>query len=147
MELRYEFQPAFKGRLSHKRRVRTFANYGGESGVYLIKEDGIVVYVGMSRSCVVKACYRHFYKWTSWKQRRVVYRDTLDVKEYTVMIIPMYVTQAHDLEKALILTMNPRDNYDRYIEYLEKLKEGKIKFDSNENKDIINEYEHDDLPF
>lgn len=39
-----------------------------KSGVYFIKENGILVYVGMSRSNLQEALYRHFQDWSrSWK--------------------------------------------------------------------------------
>ncbi len=86
-------------------------------GVYLIKENDNLVYVGMSRSNLEKALYRHFQHWKSWRQRRVSYKSTLTEHKYTVACITTEKEAAHPTEKAYILQFNPRDNFDRYEEY------------------------------
>lgn len=89
-----------------------------KSGVYLIKENGILVYVGMSRSNLQEALYRHFQDWSrSWRQRRVFYKNELSEHNYEVACITTDAGAAHPLEKCYILEYNPRDNHMRYEEY------------------------------
>ena len=114
-----------------------------KSGVYFIKEEGALVYIGMSRSNLQEAMYRHFQQWKSWRQRRVTYKHTLDVHKYEVACITTGKDMAHPLEKAYILKFNPRDNFDRYEEYSAKVAEITIQENNSEDGIIIHEhFEH-----
>lgn len=111
------FLPAFG---SKRGRYRVYGLQGirKKSGVYFIRENGILVYVGMSRSNLQEALYRHFQDWSrSWKQKRVFYKNEVDVHNYEVACITTECDQAHPMEKCYILEYNPRDNHMRYEEY------------------------------
>lgn len=81
-------------------------------GVYLIrkKDSKEIIYIGMSKSNVYKALYRHFETWND-RQYRVVYqyRD-----KYEIRIILTSYCQAITLEKKLIKKYKPRDNREFY---------------------------------
>lgn len=155
MEQMFLFQPAFNGRINSSRRVRTYKTFKKQPGCYLIKENGVIVYVGMSKHCVVKACYRHFYKWTSWRRQRVTYFDRLDEKEYTILIIPLPMEQVCQMEQSLIITMNPRDNKERYQGVIDEILTTKgyvradalAKLEKEESGIYGSTGDNDDLPF
>ena len=108
------FMPTEKG------RIRTLGLPRKRPGVYLIKENEVIVYVGMSASCVVTAMYRHFYRWSDSKTGRAVYRVTynrrLSENKYTCIIIHTETHQAAQMEKAFIRSIKPRDNRNYYEE-------------------------------
>lgn len=96
------------------------------AGVYFIKEDGVITYIGMSKSNVHKALYRHFQVWNDNRNRympkevfppyeRTTYVDTRHTKKYEVSIIncnnPYH---AAILEKIYIQKHQPRDNKEKY---------------------------------
>ncbi len=119
-----EFQQPFKNNISAGiYKKRTFANSRGKYGCYLIKENGKIVYVGMSQSCVVEAMYRHFYHWnvTRQFQYRVTYFDRMSINKYTVQIIFTNKEESAKLEQSLILLLQPRDNRERYEEIIPSL--------------------------
>lgn len=136
------FQPPFV-ESTGKYKQRIFRRFIGHAGVYIIKENSKVVYVGMSGSCVVKACYTHFYPWERTSERTskriLTYADTLDQYSYEIAMLSTCKSQALKLEAALIVCLTPRDNaHDA----------------SNEIKAFINQYQQkngisssDDLPF
>ena len=84
-----------------------------KAGVYLIKENAKIVYVGFSGYNIYKTMYRHFETWTA-SQNVVCYKDRLKKKDYTVRMVLCSEKQAYSLEKALILKHKPRDNKDMY---------------------------------
>ena len=95
-------------------------------GVYFIKENGRLVYIGMSQSCIYKALYRHFQRWNTY-QKVVTYKDLLSINEYEVAV---FMTDEHDipsLEKDLIIINNPRDNSLKYEAYTRDIDYGSIK--------------------
>lgn len=146
MEEVFEFAPAFEGKIDTGRRRRTFRRYANKAGCYIIKENGLIVYIGVSRHCLVKACYRHFYKWTCWAQKRITYVDQLEQNEYTVMIMPLKPEDALKMEQTLIITLNPRDNRERYSGVMDEIltTKGYIKAEalvavSTENWETTNE--------
>jgi len=87
----------------------TFKNALNKSGVYLIKENGKVVYVGYSGNNLYRTMYRHFQQWTAG-QHVVSYANRLKRNDYKVRVIYCTATQAGKLEKALIHKHQPRDN-------------------------------------
>ena len=91
----------------------TFPAARKRSGVYLIKENGILVYVGYSGTDLYKTLYRHFQEWND-KQYRVTYQSRLSVNNYTVRVIFCTSKQATKLEAALILDKKPRDCENKY---------------------------------
>lgn len=86
-------------------------------GVYVIwfTEENVTepVYIGMSKSCLYKALYRHFEHWDD--HRRVTYSKNL------TFLVSYIVTEtkgeAENLEKELIIKYNPRDNSIKYRKY------------------------------
>ena len=95
------------------------------SGVYLIKENGVLVYVGYSETNLYKTMYRHFQYWKD-KQYRVTYSDKLKTGSYLVRVIFCTPAQAFRLEGALILKYRPRDNAHQYEGYELDEKDEKI---------------------
>ncbi len=106
------FFPAYwpSGKIGHPVRRK-------ETGVYLIKENNQIVYIGQSKSCVYKACYRHFQKWVEVNggQRRVSYKETIDQKKYQIAILLVEPSLVDQIEASLIKGFTPRDNY-QFIE-------------------------------
>lgn len=86
----------------------------GKTGVYLIKEDKDIVYIGYSGKDLYKTMYRHFQTWNHTGQEVVSYADRLKKGNYTVRIVYCTPKQADALEKALIKKHKPRDNGAKY---------------------------------
>lgn len=82
----------------------------GKSGVYLIKEDGVIVYVGQSSSDLYTTISRHFQQWIDNGRERITYDSNLHRYRYTVRIVFVSPTRALRLEEALIRKHRPRDN-------------------------------------
>jgi len=98
------------------------------AGVYMIKSErsGKVVYIGMSKSSLYKALYRHFQQWND----RTQYRATFSKTGYTIRIILCTPTQAEKLERALIAKHKPESNAQQFEResILEKILNEKIDF-------------------
>lgn len=84
-----------------------FRAYAGKSGVYIIRENGKVVYIGFSGKDLYKTMHRHFETWNA-KQYVVTYKGNR--KKYTVQIFLTAPAKAMVLEQALIAKYKPRDN-------------------------------------
>jgi excinuclease UvrABC nuclease subunit len=110
----------------------------GRAGVYLISENGQVVYIGYSANDLYKTLYRHFQTWNHDKQFVVSYKDLLAVNDYRVRVVYCTALQAVDLEKALIIKYKPRDNFNKYPD-LARTEKNKLKI-----KRLILKY--NDLP-
>jgi len=86
-------------------------------GVYLIKENGRLVYIEHSKINMYRTMIRHFEYWSSTYGWNVTtYRDRLKRKKYTVKVILTTAAQAARMEKALIQKHRPRDNKEKYLE-------------------------------
>ena len=119
----------------------------------------MIVYVGMSASCIVKALYRHFYPYNDRIPRhRVTYHASLSSMDYEISVIITDSTQAGKLEAAMIMTLKPRDNIEMYEDIIDTLIEQRIKdkpellnhlnLISNEQRNVIEQSEdEEDLPF
>lgn len=84
-------------------------------GVYLIRENRRLVYVGHSRINLYKTLMRHFERWNHYLGWNVTtYRDRLKTKRYTVKLFLCTASQAPRLEKLFILKLKPRDNVEKY---------------------------------
>ncbi len=91
------------------------------TGVYIIKENDVVVYVGMSKKDVKSTLYRHFQKWTDRRGAtrkkkepydRVTYKDK-DILGFTYQCKVILFSNEHDafvMESLLIKRLKPRDN-------------------------------------
>lgn len=145
----YSFVPPFEGFHKNGRtRKRTLRKYIKHSGIYFIRENGIIVYVGMSESCVVEACYRHFYPWRDCYrgmgcEYRTTYVNKLEEHTYEIAILHLQKEQVVMMERALIFSLKPRDNRFFYEDYFI------IKADLDKvNQDQEAEWaEPDDVPF
>ena len=84
-------------------------------GVYIIKVNGNIKYIGYSASNVYKTLTRHFQSWEDSRQTRVTYPRTSAV---TARVIYTNTGgQAAALERALILKHRPADNPNKYDNY------------------------------
>ncbi|MDD3739136.1 MAG: hypothetical protein PHP31_07580 [Lentimicrobiaceae bacterium] len=98
----------------------TFKDTQNKKGVYLIKENNKVVYIGHSTYNLYKTMYRHFQKWSHKQQQVISYNDRMNSKNYTVRIVLTNTAkQAQALERALIIKYRPRDNEIKYSSFLQ----------------------------
>lgn len=95
----------------------TFPDTQNKSGVYLIKENEKVVYIGMSTVNLYKTMYRHFEAWRHRTQEVVSYRNKMASNRYTVRVVLCTALQSVKLERALIKKHRPRDNENKYSQY------------------------------
>ena len=101
-----------------------------KSGVYMIKRNGILVYVGASKNVYRKAL-RHFEPYSAEPHSKQDYHSDYDENNYTIrIIITNTPQQAYKLETALIQKYHPIDN--KYIP--------KIELDAKQDS-IVEEYE------
>jgi hypothetical protein len=127
-----KFFPVYSELPTKNRKGKTNLGFcKGKSGVYLIKEDGVLVYVGFSGSDLYKTILRHFSWWMDKRHyyekqnsifQRITYVNTLNKKDYTVRVILCDPTRAWNLEKALIdkHAFNLRDNTQKYRLYFKE---------------------------
>ncbi len=108
------------------------------SGVYLIKENAKLVYVGMSGGNLYKTLYRHFEAWHHPSQEVVSYQSKMKQFKYTVRCVLCKPGQAVRLEKYLILKFQPRDNEIKYTNYQLSAFDEKI-FETYTETQTINE--------
>lgn len=96
-------------------RKSCILDYTG-SGVYVIKEKDIVIYVGRSKSNIKRTLYRHFQVWTD---KRVIKTNGIarisywnnDMNDYSIkVIICSSIEDTCALEELLIKRLEPRDN-------------------------------------
>ena len=88
------------------------------AGVYIIKENGEIVYVGFSGKNLYRTLHRHFENWTHQLQEVVTYKSKMQRNKYSVRVIYCTAKQAAALEKKLILKYHPRDNSQLYEAYI-----------------------------
>lgn len=91
-----------------------------KSGVYIIKENGKIVYIGQSGYNLYKTMYRHFQSWDT-HQARATYNGKNKRKKYLVRVIFTSPKQAEKLEIALCKRYKPRDMKYKYLK-VEKTK-------------------------
>ncbi|MCX6265869.1 MAG: hypothetical protein NTW16_00725 [Bacteroidetes bacterium] len=109
---KYKFLAPYK-----KSGKTTFRATVGRAGVYLIKENGRLVYVGMSAKNLYRTLYRHFEKWHHSTQEVVTYVSKLKRNNYSVRVVLCTPSQADRLERALIVRHQPRDNENKFSQY------------------------------
>lgn len=82
-------------------------------GIYIIRDafTKAITYIGMSKSNVYKAMYRHFQQWNDRSQYRVTYPNRTGF-EVRLIIVPS--EKVDYTERRLIRFFNPRDNAERY---------------------------------
>lgn len=94
-----------------------------QSGVYIIKLNDSIVYVGYSGSNLYKTFSRHFQSWNDATQKRVTFNNRRTSEKITARIILCSPQRAATLEKALILHHRPRLNGHKYEAYTMDFKE------------------------
>jgi Uri superfamily endonuclease len=83
----------------------------GKPGVYLIKKNGVLIYIGASDNDVYRKCLRHFEPYEARESDKHRYGDDYDENRYTVRIVLTNDgMQAYRLECALINKYTPVDN-------------------------------------
>lgn len=110
----------------YKGSKTSYPDTKGRSGVYLIKENDKLVYVGYSGTNLYRTMYRHFESWTHRSQEVITYADKMSRKRYTVRVILCTPAQAARLERALIIKHEPRDNQNKYRNYQLDLRDKKV---------------------
>lgn len=90
----------------------TFNEVRKRSGVYFIKKDGQIVYVGYSRTQLYKTLYRHFQAWKHPFQTVITYKGE-DLKRFEVRVILCSPARAERLETYFIKKLKPIDNPDK----------------------------------
>lgn len=114
-------------------------------GVYMIYQNNQIVYIGYSGTNIYKTLYRHFQKWNDGQTRIVYNKNDESIKIRVTYTNSAY--RAYKLERALIVKHAPRDNPNKYINYVLS------KQDKQRVEDLINEPKTDiqifkgDLPF
>jgi excinuclease UvrABC nuclease subunit len=114
----------------------TFPEMINKSGVYLIRENSRLVYVGMSQTNLYRTMYRHFETWNHSGQGVITYAGKMKKNDYTVRVILCTKAQAARLEKALIKKHRPRDNENKYKSYELVLEDTKV-FTDYTNTEIV----------
>jgi hypothetical protein len=113
---KFRFRPPYSDDKNIIAGITAFRPSLKRSGVYLIKENNEIVYVGFSGTDLYTTMYRHFQTWNDKKGPRVTYFSKLKKKYYTVRVVYCTPLQAAKLEKSLIAKYQPRDNV-QYIDH------------------------------
>lgn len=82
-------------RVNFRGKKTTFSGNKKSAGVYFIKENGVIVYIGFSGTCLYSTLYRHFQQWIDNRNKyqiinssppypRVTYYHTLNERDYSV---------------------------------------------------------------
>lgn len=102
-----------------------FEGIRGRSGVYIIRENSRIVYIGYSARNLYKTMLRHFQVWNHPGQPVVSYAGSRHQYKARVILLP--AKQAVEFEKKLILKYKPRDNRNKYLEYSSQARQLKLK--------------------
>ena len=97
---------------------RNFRHTQNKNGVYIIKKNNKIIYIGAGRN-VYKVAFRHFEKWipTHPSGKHEYWKD-YDENAYLMRIIVTNTDkQAFRLEAALIKKYKPKDNILLYEDY------------------------------
>jgi len=110
----FKFKPPYK-----PNGKTNFPETQKRTGVYIIKKDNAIIYIGYSESDLYKTLYRHFQTWNDQQQPdRISYKNQLSRAKFTVRVVFTTPKRAAALEKALIIKHNPKDNYLKYKSYM-----------------------------
>lgn len=135
VKIKTPFKPVYIDSKPNKQLIKASIK---KPGVYLIKVNGQLRYIGYSATNVYKTLTRHFQSWDDPRQTRVTYPKN---KNITARIVYTNTgAQAAKLERALILKYQPEDNPNKYAQYQITYKD----------EDFINDYqttETEDVPF
>ena len=90
------------------------------AGVYFIRQNSVLLYVGYSANDVKKTMYRHFQKWTDLRPEftkkmssndRVSFEHLKPFKGFSCKVVFTSTSeQAEALERALIVKLKPKMN-------------------------------------
>jgi hypothetical protein len=125
----FTFVPVYTG-LRGKRRICGIKRSPAveKAGCYIIKWDGVIVYIGFSSTNAHRVLYRHFQRWTDI--RWIGYGNYIRLNSYSAVTEEewsMYEVSlvncadgriAQLMEKQLICGLNPRDNVLKYTHYI-----------------------------
>jgi len=112
----------------------------GKSGVYIIKQNNVVVYVGQSGYNLYKTMYRHFQSWDSAQSRATYQAKGNKRKNIKVRVIYCTPTQAERLEIVLCKKYNPRDMKYKYNQV-------KLSFKDKSIAQTFKDTDFSDVPF
>lgn len=123
----------FRFKAPYKANGKTnFPDTRKRTGVYIIKKNDVIVYVGYSESQLYKTLYRHFQAWNDKGQPgRISYQSALKRNKFLVRVVYCSSKRAAALEKALILKHKPKDNKQKYASYLEEAAPKEVKYIKN----------------
>ncbi len=120
------FKPPYYEENGEKRRTYGF-DYSGRSGCYLIKENGVITYVGKAvtdkaKGGLYSVSYHHFHPYGKdriGRHYRVCYHEKFETYSYEMAFIEVPAfdktrgeldKEVSRLESRLIYEINPRDN-------------------------------------
>lgn len=118
--------------------LRAIAN---KPGIYIIKEDNQIVYIGYSSNNLYRTLYRHFQQWTGGRgesKAGVSYKNRMHLHKYTVRAVITTPTQAPKLEAALIEKHQPRDNELKLKKYAEDKTAGAVEVQKYQEAEDLN---------
>lgn len=148
----FKFTPPYRQDKNSSSRRTSFPETKNFPGVYIIKEDNKIVYVGYSSYSVYKTLYRHFQEWNHQFQEVITYASRLNRHKYTVRPILCTDKQACALEKRLIKKYHPRDNSIQYEQYLSEQDSKATAYGKSVEQIYFDQAKHpievtDDVPF
>src|SRR3989338_8447955 len=112
----FKFLPPYKAN-----GKTNFPEAKARTGVYLIKKNDKLIYIGYSESDLYKTLYRHFQTWNDTNQpERISYKTALLRHKFTVRVVFTTKKRAAALEKALILKHQPADNKQKYNQFIKE---------------------------
>jgi|SRR6185295_1419905 len=140
----FTFHPVYTGKRGQRRICGIKRSDKVEKpGCYIIKEDGIIVYIGFSSTNAWRVLYRHFQQWTD--VRWIGYGEYIRLnsynaeteyywKRYEVGIINCASAEiAQLMERQLITALVPRDNVLKYQYYMQpEVEEVLVKINEDE---------------
>lgn len=119
----------------------TLPNVKNKSGIYIIKEDNQIVYIGYSANNLYRTLYRHFQQWTGGRgeaKAGTTYVNKMNRHTYTVRAVITTPTQDPRLEAALIEKHQPRDNELKLIKYAEDKTAGAVEVEKYQQAEDLN---------
>lgn len=110
-----------KTQIGRSRQNAIFSTYvrqtDGKTGVYLIRENRKLIYIGNSRTNIYKTMIRHFQQWNDSEQDRITYKEKSKSKEFYYDFTFLELSEHKTIlrtEKSLIKKFLPRDNRINY---------------------------------
>ncbi len=92
----------------------TYPETRNKTGVYIIRKNQKIVYIGFSAKDIYRTMYRHFQEWNHPGQPVITYVKQLKRHKFSVQITLCPPATAARLERALILKYHPTDNPNQY---------------------------------